>query len=153
VFEPVYQPTQGAITNDTWQTWNGGNDSIWWSSNPIPGAENRDTFVSLSTIKAANPDAVVLYYGFNQGSGNPGIVSGVDNLTFNGSTYDFELLRVAASTKDECKNGGWMNFQVAYKNQGDCVSAVASQGRAKGNPVKEDSSVVNSVRQALGRLF
>jgi hypothetical protein len=32
-------------------------------------------------------------------------------------------------------NGGWRNFtNPTFKNQGDCVSFVASQGRAKGNP-------------------
>ena len=29
---------------------------------------------------------------------------------------------------DECKNGGWKTFGV-FKNQGDCVSFVASKGK------------------------
>ena len=29
--------------------------------------------------------------------------------------------------KDECKNGGWRSFGV-FKNQGDCVSFVATNG-------------------------
>ncbi len=91
VFEPIYQSaTQGQLTDDIWQNWDAGNDSIWWSSNPIPGAPNRDTFVSLATIKTNNPDAIVSYYGFNQGSGNSGITSRVDGLTFQGTTFDFE---------------------------------------------------------------
>jgi hypothetical protein len=32
------------------------------------------------------------------------------------------------ATKDECKNGGWRNFPQ-FKNQGDCVSFVATGGR------------------------
>jgi hypothetical protein len=32
------------------------------------------------------------------------------------------------TTKDQCKNGGWRNFGV-FKNQGDCVSFVATGGR------------------------
>lgn len=33
-------------------------------------------------------------------------------------------------TKDDCKNGGWQTFVVpAFKNQGDCVSWVATNGR------------------------
>ena len=32
------------------------------------------------------------------------------------------------TTKDQCKNGGWRTFGV-FKNQGDCVSSVATQGR------------------------
>jgi|GEM_PF-3556526 hypothetical protein len=36
---------------------------------------------------------------------------------------------------DQCRNDGWRNFtNPRFKNQGDCVSYVASQGRAGGNP-------------------
>ncbi len=42
------------------------------------------------------------------------------------TTYDFEVMPYVASAKDECKNGGWMNFQADYKNQRQCVSGVAS---------------------------
>ena len=32
------------------------------------------------------------------------------------------------TNKDQCKNGGWKNFGV-FKNQGDCVSFVATEGK------------------------
>jgi hypothetical protein len=32
------------------------------------------------------------------------------------------------TSKEQCKNGGWRDFGV-FKNQGDCVSFVATQGR------------------------
>jgi hypothetical protein len=32
------------------------------------------------------------------------------------------------TTKDECKNGGWKTFGV-FRNQGDCVSFVATKGK------------------------
>jgi len=32
------------------------------------------------------------------------------------------------TTKDQCKNGGWRSFG-AFKNQGDCVSFVATGGK------------------------
>jgi hypothetical protein len=32
------------------------------------------------------------------------------------------------SSKDQCKNGGWKNFP-GFKNQGDCVSFVATGGK------------------------
>jgi hypothetical protein len=32
------------------------------------------------------------------------------------------------TSKDECKNGGWQDFGI-FKNQGDCVSFVATGGR------------------------
>ena len=41
----------------------------------------------------------------------------------------------APTTTAQCMNGGWRNFtNPTFKNQGDCVSFVASQGRARGNP-------------------
>ncbi|MEZ4502096.1 MAG: hypothetical protein R3C39_05690 [Dehalococcoidia bacterium] len=43
--------------------------------------------------------------------------------------YDFEPATTPAS-KDECKNGGWQTFNTpTFKNQGDCVSFVATGGK------------------------
>ena len=134
VFEPVYNTDQGAVVSGQWQEWDAynGGQAIWWSSNPIPGAPNRDTFVTWDAIVAANPDAVIVGgFGVNQGSGNPALTSAVDKLTigYDGMsvTYDFEPFRVA-TTKDACKNGGWKTLKradgSAFKNQGDCVSYV-----------------------------
>jgi hypothetical protein len=35
---------------------------------------------------------------------------------------------VLPTTKDQCKNGGWKSYGV-FKNQGDCVSFVATKGK------------------------
>jgi hypothetical protein len=54
----------------------------------------------------------------------------VDNLVFNSSTFTFE-----PTTKDACKDGGWVNFTFApgpFKNQGDCVSYFATEGKNEG---------------------
>ncbi|HEX8776021.1 MAG TPA: hypothetical protein VF735_20795 [Pyrinomonadaceae bacterium] len=134
VFEPVYNTNQGVVQDGIWQTWDAfsGGQAIWWSSNPIPSAPNRDTFVSWATIVAANPDAVIVGgFGVNQGSGNPGLISAVDVLTLgsNGDciTYDFEPFKVA-TTKDDCKNGGYNTMKDAqgnsFKNQGQCIQYV-----------------------------
>jgi hypothetical protein len=135
VFEPVYNTNQGAIQDNTWQTWDAysGGQAIWWSSNPIPSAPNRDTFVSWDTIVAANPDAVIGGIGINQGSGNGALIASTDVLTVgsNGDcvTYDFEPYKVATA-KDQCKNGGYNSVKRAdgssFKNQGDCVSYVSN---------------------------
>ena len=132
VFEPVYNTGQGAVVNGEWQDWDAyaGGTAIWWSSNAIPGAPNRDTFVTWDTILAANPDAVIVGgFGINQGSGNPALTTAVDALVlgYDGDrvTYDFEPY-VTASSKESCMNGGWQNVKRAdgtsFKNQGDCVS-------------------------------
>jgi hypothetical protein len=134
VFEPVYNTNQQAIQDDTWQTWDAysGGQAIWWSSNPIPGAPNRDTFVTWDTILANNPDAVIVGgFGVNQGSGNPALTASSDVLTigYDGEcvTYDFEPFEVAED-KDACKNGGWKTLRRAdgseFKNQGDCIQYV-----------------------------
>jgi hypothetical protein len=36
------------------------------------------------------------------------------------------------TSKDQCKNGGWKNFGTMFKNQGQCVSFVASGGKSGG---------------------
>lgn len=39
------------------------------------------------------------------------------------------------ANKDQCKNNGWKRFtNPKFKNQGDCVSYVASDNKANGNP-------------------
>jgi hypothetical protein len=117
VFEPVYNTTQGVVVNDTWQNWDAykGGEAIWWSSNPIPGAPNRDTFVSWNSILALNPDATILGgYGINQGSGNVALTTAVDKLIIgvsgNTTTYDFEVVRPAAAVPTGLK---WSNPDVA----------------------------------------
>jgi len=51
----------------------------------------------------------------------------VDDLVFNGTTFDFE-----PTSKEACKDGGWENFIFSpgpFKNQGDCVSYYATGGK------------------------
>lgn len=47
-----------------------------------------------------------------------------DNTNLDGTVYTYEVPQ--PQSKDECKNGGWMNVARAdsttFKNQGDCVS-------------------------------
>jgi hypothetical protein len=51
----------------------------------------------------------------------------LSNITFNGVT---EVPVVAPTSFAQCKNGGWKTFtSPAFKNQGDCVSFVATGGR------------------------
>jgi hypothetical protein len=52
----------------------------------------------------------------------------LSNITVNGQLQVPETTS-APTTKDDCKNGGWQNFNPAFKNQGDCVSWVATNGK------------------------
>lgn len=52
-----------------------------------------------------------------------------DNVAINTETETFETEEPEMpATKDDCKKGGWQEFGV-FKNQGDCVSWVATEGR------------------------
>jgi hypothetical protein len=133
VFEPDYQTGGvGALVSDTWQTWDAINEGtgIWWSSKDIPGVCNHNCFVSWSTILASNPNAkIVGGLGFNIGSGWSGQFSGNGDalevgVSGNTTTYDFEPALTPVS-KDQCKNGGWQQFNSPFfKNQGDCIQFV-----------------------------
>ncbi len=101
--------------------------------------------MTLASIMAANPDAVIIGgVGINQGSGNGGLTTAVDSFTFGTTaacyTYDIELNEVVEpevpTTQEACKNGGWQtlvdNNGNAFRNQGQCVSFVASKGKSGG---------------------
>lgn len=58
-----------------------------------------------------------------------------DNVMINNKTYTFEIPQ--PQSKNECKNGGWQDLADSdgspFKNQGDCVSYVATGGKNKAN--------------------
>jgi len=133
----VYEPYNNGqtIVPNTWQAWDVDAGTFWSSRNVA--AENANgglvagaggaPFYSLADVQAKYPNAVAIGFGVNVGSNNSNWDTRADAVQFNGTVYDFEVTPYVASTKDECKNGGWMNFQAGYKNQGQCVSAVAKQ--------------------------
>ena len=57
------------------------------------------------------------------------------NITFNGVTQVPVVVQVGPPTsKNACKDGGWKTFNhPTFKNQGQCVSFVASHGRKHHN--------------------
>lgn len=50
-----------------------------------------------------------------------------DTRTWNGAVT---VQRPLPTSVDECKNGGWQAFGI-FKNQGDCVSYIATGGKNK----------------------
>lgn len=83
--------------------------------------------------------AIALNVG-DTSSNDEGLAGYLDNVVVSSAssatTYDFDTPLVRLSTKDECKNTGWMaSEEPVFKNQGDCVSHFASKGKAKGNPI------------------
>jgi hypothetical protein len=52
----------------------------------------------------------------------------VDNQTFFQGSTDAVAIASRPTSKAQCKKGGWTTFGV-FKNQGDCVSFVATKGK------------------------
>jgi hypothetical protein len=135
IYEPEYSHHAG-VQDDTWQTWDAydGGNAQWWGANiASPGGFTAD----WSDWVAAYPNATIAAdaknsFGFNEGGGNPDLHTAVDGLTigFGGAptVFDFEPLVGPPTSKDQCKNGGYTQFNnPSFKNQGDCVSYVASK--------------------------
>lgn len=147
VFEPYY--TAGVTSDGTWYEW----DALagkWWStgapgntqcpqSAPCTMAQVLTHFPNAGVH--ADPLGAML---FKAGSGWASFDGYVDALTVGtaagSTTYDFEVVvdddgdgipdTAPPASKDDCKKGGWSSFNnPTFKNQGDCVSYVASGGK------------------------
>lgn len=144
VFEPYYNPTQGAVVAGTWQPWNVASGQFWSSrtvtcgTNVINGTPGGPADYTLSQINTLCPNALVVGFGVNVGTDNPSYNVEADLVNFNGTTYNFEPF-VNPSAKDDCKDNGWMtmtdNHGASFKNQGQCVSWVQHNvnGNGQGN--------------------
>lgn len=135
VFDPS---SNGQVAHDTWQKWD-VDQGRFWANDSVPplvviGAGN-EPFYTLNELKAYYPSAIVHSFGvyagtfdpdYNVGTSKQNLNLETDGITFNGSTYDFEAAPTLATSKDQCKDGGWVTFQNAYKNQGECVSSIVS---------------------------
>lgn len=134
----VYEPYQnGTVVPNTW-TQHDVDQGQFWSSRSITCSNGSLTaggggapFYTLSDVQTMCPEAVVVGFGVNIGSNNPSYTINTDLVTFNGTTYDFELVEPGPivnepTSKDACKNGGYKTLTnsegVAFKNQGQCVS-------------------------------
>lgn len=129
----VYEPYQnGVIVPGVWQEWDVDAGQFWSSRTFTDGGTcsvvaggGGAPFYTLADLQANCPDAVVVGFGVNIGSNNPSYDVYTDGVTFNDTTYDFELTvpePEVPEAKNECKNDGWMSFtDPSFKNQGQCV--------------------------------
>jgi hypothetical protein len=87
--------------------------------NGAPTASNVDFYAMQRTTQATNPYTC---------SHRP------DSALDTNTDGDFTVIDAQPpptslpTSKDQCKNGGWKTFGV-FKNQGDCVSFVATGGK------------------------
>lgn len=138
VFEPYQNNGLGTpspvIVNGIWQQWDVDAGQFWSSRTVNAGGacivaqgSGGPPFYSLATLQTICPSAVVVGFGVNIGTFNPSYDVYTDLVNFNGTTYDFEPY-VVATSKDQCKNGGWKTVNradgSAFKNQGDCMQYV-----------------------------
>ena len=131
VFEPYQNPAQGPVVPTVWQQWDVDSGLFWstrtvaCSNGTVIGAPGGPATYTLSDIRTMCPNAVVIGFGVNIGTFNPGYDVETDLFNFNGTTYDFELTN-EPENKDACKKGGWQNLTDGdghpFKNQGECVS-------------------------------
>lgn len=96
------------------------------------------------------PDAFVRVFAINVGdtsASDQGLDGYLDNVVVNTdtevTTYDFEPM-MAPTSKDDCKKGGWENFNTpqTFKNQGECVSFMA---RMKSSEFTLDSANMDGI--------
>lgn len=128
----VYEPYQnGVVTPDVWQQWDVDAGQMWSSRSfteetcVVIAGGGGAPFYTLTGLQAICPNAVVVGFGVNIGSNNPGYDVYTDGVNFNGTVYDFELANEPKS-KDDCKKDGYKDMTdengQAFKNQGQCVS-------------------------------
>ena len=137
VYEPYWN---GTVVPGTWQSWDVDAGQFWSSKTFTSGTctvvngAGGPPFYTLAGLQADCPNAVVVGFGVNVGTFNPSYDVETDLVNFNGTTYDFQLTLPPPTTKDQCKNGGWQTFSSpAFKNQGDCISYVATGGKNGAN--------------------
>jgi hypothetical protein len=138
VYEPYNQLPAPVIVPGAWQSWDVDAGGLWSSRNVNAGGScvvaagaGGPPFYTLAGLQAACPSAVVVGFGVNVGTFNPSYDVETDLVNFDGTVYDFQL---GPTSKDDCKNGGWQSFSnPTFKNQGDCVSYVATGGKNGAN--------------------
>jgi hypothetical protein len=89
------------------------------SSVPVGGACGSDPVPCLASASNAT---------FALGAGSHSITITATTSPFGGGAAYFRIATV--STRD-CKKGGWASLPNGFKNQGDCVSFIATGGRNK----------------------
>ena len=81
--------------------------------------------VSDPDVALADPGYSSGRFVVGAGEHSIGIVASTSPFGTGGTAF----LRFDIFSPGMCKKGGWVAFQPAFKNQGDCVSFVATDGR------------------------
>lgn len=145
VFEPYWQnnlsPDAAPVMKGEWQKWDVKGGALWSTrafgsgDAAIQAGSGGAPFYTLENILANYPEAKLTGIGVNVGSYNTDYTIDIDGVELNGMTYNFEKTAgnsggVTPTDKDQCKKDGWKTLKNVdgrmFKNQGQCVSFVAS---------------------------
>jgi hypothetical protein len=146
VYEPYWQNGTGdpaPVEAGLWQQWDLLDNGLFWSSRTASGlaaGAGGPPFYTLDDVIALGNDATVRAIALNVGSHNPDwtvLADGMTFGTFDGITvFDFQPAPPAPADKAACKDGGWETITDSdgreFRNQGDCVSYFASDGKTRG---------------------
>lgn len=127
----------GVVTPDTWKEWDAinGGAALWRYSGPTwpvtgqPGTTPKTWSQILSDYPGVRIRVTDAFVGIRVGEPYAnGYTENLDAFKFGTAaqttTFDFEPLIGPPTSKDACKNGGWMTFNnPSFKNQGQCVSS------------------------------
>jgi hypothetical protein len=106
-------------------------------SGPVTCLEVSGNFAILSVATAQYGAVGLEVTDSPSGDLIRGIPTGLSTCAPLGTAVDFRVIsgdvrvvdaRALPTSKDQCKNGHWRDFGV-FKNQGDCVSFVATKGK------------------------
>jgi len=99
VFEPYQNPGNNGnatVVNGVFQKWDVSaglfysTRTVVCSNGTIMGTPGGPPMYTLAQIKTTCPNAVVIQFGVNIGTFNPGYVVETDGFDFNGTVYDFQ---------------------------------------------------------------
>jgi hypothetical protein len=124
---PAERPRRGRCGNDQWRLYAVGGSN---GSSTLSLVEAYDPATNTWTSQTPMPTARFFLGG--------GVVNGIlyavggDPTPTGGSTTTaneaFSIAQVVPTTTEQCKKGGWQTYGV-FKNQGDCVTYVATKGK------------------------
>jgi hypothetical protein len=108
----------------------GSTTTLTPDSQAVGGPVSTPYTLTIEVPAGATPGSysVTVTATFTFESSDPGCIAGDPNLQRT-ATVTLDVTPGLPTSKDQCKNGGWQNYGGKFKNQGDCVSFVATGGK------------------------
>ena len=134
---------EGTITDD--------NNNLWRVV--VRDGETNEVVLNSGNT-SDDSDVVNASYTFDSSQLEDGeyriVLIGIDDSDNSGRDRVVVTVDNRADTKDECKDGGWqmgLTLEQSFRNQGDCVSYFATDGRNQPAGDKKNESANNTRRR------